>query len=191
MICFVLLIVKEQITPILCFFLSSPSWHDYCSLTTNNNHQSLALYTMPPANQKQKAPEELSTNPHTTKVRNWKASLSAVQWQVENAAAADHQACHQAIDKIKGSAEYAGKSEDKKHEMEETATHTMMEKQYVPIYTHNNQHDNHNNKYIGTTSTKLPPNWRNILDMVREHWQLNLMTVTRIGLKWRRRTRRF
>ena len=83
---------------------------------------------MPPTNQKWKAPEELSTNPHTTKTHNWKAGLSAVQWQVKNAAAADHQACCQAIDKIKGSAEYAGKSEDEKHEMEETATHTMMKK---------------------------------------------------------------
>ena len=37
-------------------------------------------------------------------------------------------ACHQAIDKVKSSTEYVGKSEGEKQEMEEAAVHNMMDK---------------------------------------------------------------
>ena len=38
-------------------------------------------------------------------------------------------ACCQAIDKVKSSTEYVGKSEGEKQEMEEAAVHNMMDKQ--------------------------------------------------------------
>ena len=84
---------------------------------------------MASSSRKWKAPEQLSTNPHITKAHNHKAGLPAVQWDIENAIAADHMACHQAIDKVKSSTEYVGKSEGEKQEMEEAAVHNMMDKQ--------------------------------------------------------------
>ena len=84
---------------------------------------------MASSSRKRKAPEQLSTNPHTTKARNRKAGLPAVQWDIENAITADCMACHWAIDKVKSSTEYVGKSEGEKQEMEEAAVHNMMDKQ--------------------------------------------------------------
>ena len=83
---------------------------------------------MAASSRKGKAPEQLSTNPHTTKARNRKAGLPAVQRDIENAIAADHMACRRAIDKVKSSTEYVGKSEGEKQEMEEAAVHNMMDK---------------------------------------------------------------
>ena len=83
---------------------------------------------MASSSRKQKAPEQLSTNPHTTKARNCKAGLPAVQRDIENAIAADCMACRRAIDKVKSSTEYVGKSEGEKQEMEEAAVHNMMDK---------------------------------------------------------------
>ena len=62
------------------------------------------------------------------KAHNHKAGLPAVQQDIENAIAADHMACCWAIDKVKSSTEYVGKSEGEKQEMEEAAVHNMMDK---------------------------------------------------------------
>ena len=63
------------------------------------------------------------------KACNHKAGLPAVQWDIKNAITADHMACCQAINKVKSSTEYVGKSEGEKQEMEEAAVHNMMDKQ--------------------------------------------------------------
>ena len=83
---------------------------------------------MASSSRKWKAPEQLSTNPHITKACNCKAGLPAVQWDIKNAIAADCIACCQAINKVKSSTEYVGKSEGEKQEMEEAAVCNIMDK---------------------------------------------------------------
>jgi hypothetical protein len=80
---------------------------------------------------KRKAPEELSTNMHTVKVRKRLAAMDEVEAQIELAKHNDLSAISYAMKKMKQSDEYKKASNEKKANMEETLKDEVTYKRYV------------------------------------------------------------